>query len=82
VAGEREARLRAIFERFNRTRDLGLENFDPDIEWHLRADLRTPAPYAGTSSSSSYTATDEKVIELREYVTKDEALRSLGPSVE
>jgi ketosteroid isomerase-like protein len=132
MAGEKEAKLRAVFERFNGAGELGLENFDPQIEWHLRADLpdsrtlrgheQVEQLYAEWSEAFEdlqiepvevsevadrtivavhvhgsvkgsgqevdmdevwvYSWRGEKVIELREYRTKDEALKSLGSSVE
>ncbi len=131
MPGETEAKVRAIWARFKDTGDLGLDNFDPEIEWHLRADLpdsrtlrghqqiaqlyadwaeafedlqvepmeisevagRTIAAlhFRGRIKGSAqevdmdeiwvYTWRDQKVIEIREYRTKDEALRSLGNSV-
>ena len=37
---ETEAKLRAMWEHYKATGDMALdENFDPDIEWHLRTDL-------------------------------------------
>jgi ketosteroid isomerase-like protein len=132
MASEREARLRAMFASFNDIGDQGLDNFDPQIEWHLRADLPDSRTLRGHGQVKQlyadwteafeglqvepveisevagrtvvvvhlhgrvrgsgqevdmdevwvYSWHDEKVIELREYVTKDEALRSLGSSVE
>ena len=120
-----------MWARFQETGDMALaENFDPEIEWHLRADLpesRTLRGYeqvkqlseewdetfedlqlepleisevAGSTivvlhfhgrvkGSRQEVAMDEvwvygwrqeKVVEIREYRTKDEALRSLGSS--
>ena len=34
-----EAKVRAYFERFNETRESQLETLDPEIDWHIRADL-------------------------------------------
>jgi ketosteroid isomerase-like protein len=133
MPGESEAKLRAMWARFKVTGDLGLdENFDPEIEWHLRADLpdsrtlrgheevtqlyadwteafedlrlepveisevagRTIAVlhFRGRIKGSRqevdmdevwvYSWRDQKIIEIREYRTKDEALRSLEPAVE
>ncbi|HME02200.1 MAG TPA: nuclear transport factor 2 family protein [Solirubrobacteraceae bacterium] len=132
IPGETEARLRAIWARFKDTGDLGLaESFDPEIEWHLRADLPEPRTLRGHEQVAQlyaewtetfedlqlepldisevgdrtiavvhfrgrikgsrqevdmdevwvYGWRDEKVIEIREYRTKDEALQSLGNSV-
>ena len=39
MASEREALLRGLFARLNATGDAGFNNLDPEIEWHLRADL-------------------------------------------
>ncbi len=132
MASEREARLRANFAGLNAAGNLGLDNFDPEIEWHLRADLPDSRTLRGHQQIAQlyadwaeafedlqlepveisevadrtivvvhfhgrvrgsgqevemdevwvYSWRDEKVIELREYRTKDEALRSLGSSVE
>jgi ketosteroid isomerase-like protein len=133
MAGEREAKLRAIWARYKATGDPRLdENFDPEIEWHLRADLpdsrtlhglqqveqlfaewseafedlqidpveisevagrtiavlRLRGRVKGSAQAVEmdevwvYRWRDEKAIEIREYATKDEALRSLGVSVE
>jgi len=132
MASEREARLRTMFARFNGAGDLGLDNFHPQIEWHLRADLpdsrtlrgheQVKELYADWSAAFEdfqvepvevsevagrtvvvvhahgsikgsgqevdmdevwvYSWHDERVIEIREYITKDEALRTLGSSVE
>jgi ketosteroid isomerase-like protein len=132
MAGEREARLRELFARLNATGDVGFENFDPEIEWHLRADLPDSRTLRGhdqvrelyadwmgafedlqlepvevsevagrtivlvhfhgrVRGSPQEVDMDEvwvyswrlqKIIEIREYRTKDEALRSLEPAVE
>jgi ketosteroid isomerase-like protein len=34
-----EAKVRAYFERFNKTRESQLEALHPEISWHIRADL-------------------------------------------
>ena len=34
-----EAKVRVYFERFNETRESPLEALDPEIDWHIRADL-------------------------------------------
>jgi ketosteroid isomerase-like protein len=132
MAGEREAKLRAMWARYKATGDPGFdENFDPEIEWHLRADLPDSRTLRGHEQVKQmfvdwteafedlqtepveisevadrtiavihlhgrikgsgqevdmdeiwvYTWRGEKVIEIREYRTKDEALRSLAPSV-
>ena len=128
MAGDTEAKLRAMWARYEVTGDMGLvENFDPEIEWHLRADVpdsrtlrgheqvtqlyedwteafdgfqiepveitevagRTIAVlhFRGRIRGSGqavdmdevwvYTWREEKVVEIHEYRTKDEALRSL-----
>jgi len=130
---ETEERLRAIWARYRVTGDPQFDEiFDPDIEWHLRADLpdsrtlhgleqvkrlfaewleafddfeivpmevsevagRTIAllRLRGRVKGSAQTVEmdevwvyrwrDQKAIEIREYATKDEALRALGASVE
>jgi ketosteroid isomerase-like protein len=133
MPGETEARLRAMWERFKATGDMGLDaNFDPEVEWHLRADVpdsrtvrgheevmqlyadwtetfedlqiepveiselagRTIAVlhFRGRIKGSGqevemdevwvYGWRGEKVIEIREYRTKEEALQSLEPVVD
>jgi ketosteroid isomerase-like protein len=133
MADGMEAHVRAIWERYKLTGDPGFDdNFDPEIEWHLRADLpdsrtlrgheqvkRMFAEWAdafedfdgepvdisdvagrtivvihlrGRIKGSGqtiemdevwvYSWRGEKVIEIHEYRTKDEALRSLESSVE
>lgn len=133
MPGGTEAKLRAMWARFELTGDLGLEeNFDPEIEWHLRADLPDSRTLRGHEEVKRlyadwneafedlrleplemgevagrtivllrfrgrikgsgqevdmdevwvYGWRGEKVIEIREYRTKDEALRSLEPAVE
>jgi ketosteroid isomerase-like protein len=133
MPGETEARLRAMWERFLASGDMALEeNFDPEIEWHVRADTpdsrtlrgheevrqlyadwadafddlhvepvemsevagRTIAVihFRGRIKGSRqnvdmdevwvYGWREDKVIEIREYRTKEEALESLGVGVE
>ncbi len=122
-----EARLRAWFDRFNRTQEPVLEQLHPEIEWHLRADLpdsRTlrgheaveqlnadwaeafeslhlepievsevagktvlavhfHARIRGTAESLDMDEVwvlswrDDKIVEIREYTGKDEALKSM-----
>lgn len=126
MPSETAARVRAIYEG-----SFDVENFHPDAEWHLRADLpdsvtlrghdeiaRNVASWLVTfdnlvlepvevsevagkaivivhlhgniKGSEERVAMDEahvvaerdgKIIEIREYLTKEEALRSLGQAV-
>lgn len=127
MTSDREALLRGLFARLNATGDAGFDNFDPEIEWHLRADLPDSRTLRGHDQLRElyadwmgafedlqlepvevsevagktivlvhfhgrvrgsgqevemdevwvYSWREEKVIEIREYNTKDEALRSL-----
>jgi ketosteroid isomerase-like protein len=129
MPGETEAKVRAMWARYRDTADPGfVENFDPQIEWHLAADVPDSRTLRGHEQLAEYFAgwaeafeglrvepveitevagrtlavlhiqgsvrgsgreveMDEvwvyswrgaKVIEIREYRTKDEALQSLG----
>ena len=133
MPGETEARLRAMWAHFKATGDPRLdEDFDPEVEWHLRADLpdsttlrghegvkrlfadwteafedlqiepveisevasRTIAVlhFRGRIKGSGqtvemdevwvYSWREKKVREIREYRTKDEALRSLSSAAD
>jgi ketosteroid isomerase-like protein len=125
VPGETEARVRAIYGRFD------LENFHPECEWRTRTDLPDSGTYHGHEEIARMVAEwevafddlvlepveirevagkvlvlvhtqarikgsgevvemdevhvlrmrDGKLIEIREYLTKEEALRSLGGAV-
>jgi ketosteroid isomerase-like protein len=128
MSSERAERWRPAFEAFNRTHELDLENYHPDVEWHTRADLPDSGTYRGREKIARMVAgwveafedlrnepgemtelsgkivmdmhvhgrvrgsgdevdmdevwvvteRDEKIVEIREYNTKEEALRSLG----
>jgi hypothetical protein len=43
-AGER---WRAEFEAFNRTHEMNLDFFHPEVKWHTRADLPDSGVYSG-----------------------------------
>jgi ketosteroid isomerase-like protein len=132
MAGDREARIRAMFVRFNGTQAPVLDDLDPEIEWHLRADLPDSRTLHGHEDVKQLVAewtaafedfqtepvevsevagrtiavlhahgrvrgsgqevdmdevwvfgwNDERIVEIREYRTKDEALEALGSIVE
>jgi ketosteroid isomerase-like protein len=124
MASELEARVREMYRAFD------LDNFDPECEWHLRADLPDSRVLLGhdeiarnvaswyeafgelvvepgevsevggkivadvrlrgriTGSGEEVemdevhvvTISDGKVVEVREYLTREEAICSLGPA--
>jgi ketosteroid isomerase-like protein len=127
MSSERADRWQKAFEAFNRTHEVGLENYHPDVEWHTRPDLPDSGTYRGheaivqmvagwvdafedlrnepgemievegkivmdmhvhgrVKGSGEEVDMDEvwvvteregKIVEIREYNTREEALRSL-----